>query len=153
MANSRYSLTIRDYDKELSTFRVNSALLTAANIVAQEGFATALKSAVQGITLGIVQKDTLTAKETVYSNLPPSDPVAQRESKWLVRSEDNSTHVISRNEIPTADLTNLTGNQEYITDFSAGVLAAFKSAWEAFVVSEDGNPVTLISLQAVGKRL
>src|SRR5258708_4883622 len=98
MANSHYSLSIRDYDKELSTFRVNSTLLTAANIVAQEGFATALKSAVQGITR-IVQKDTITAKETVYSNLLPSNPVAQRESKWLVRSEDNVTHLISRNEI------------------------------------------------------
>jgi len=153
MALSAYSASFRDYDKEISTFRVNSALLTAGNIVAQTSAASALLTALAGITIGIIAKNTLTAYDTTLSNVIPTNPIAQRESKWLVRSEDNVTHKIFRNEIPTADLTLLTGNQEYITDFTPTALADFKTAWEAFVLSEDGNACTLRSLQAVGKRL
>lgn len=153
MATSEYSLTLRDYDGELSRTRVNTALITAGNIVAQQAAMTALQTAIGGITLGVPASENRVLSAPSLSSAFAASPVAQRESKWLVRSEDNVTHKIFRNEIPTADLTLLTNNSEYVTDFTPAALAAFKTAWEALVVSEDGNACTLRSLQAVGKRL
>jgi len=153
VANSQYTASFRDYDGEPSSFRVNSALLTSGNIVAQTAAASALLTALAGITIGIIAKNQLIAYNTTLSSVLPTNPIAQRESKWLVLSQDNVTHKLFRNEIPTADLTLLTNHSEFITDFTPAALAAFKTAWEAFVLSEDGNACTLISLQAVGKRL
>jgi hypothetical protein len=153
MANSEYSVTFRDYSQELSRFRVNTVLLTAANFTAQMGLMGALLTALGGVTMGTPAKETRTAQSNTLSAGLPGSSEAQREKKWLVRSEDNVTHLIFRNEVPTADLSLLTGNSDTITDFTPTALAAFKSAWEAVVVSEDGNACTIRSMEYVGKRL
>ena len=153
MPNSTFSLSIRDYAGEISRFRVHITTLTAANFAATITALDTLSTAVQGVIIGVRARQITTADDSSLSNGLPSSPLAQRENKWLARSEDNVTHVIGRNEIPTADLTLLTNNSEIITDFTPAALAALKSAWEAVVVSEDGNNVTLRSLQYVGKRL
>lgn len=153
MATSLASITYIDYSSEKSTVKVNSALLTSGNIVAQEAAFATLISAIGAITLGNPTHEKLTALDTSLANAAPSNPLAQRENKWLVRSLDNVTGKILRNEIPCSDLSNLVSGTDFVTNFTAGVMLAFKTAWEAFVLSEDGNAVTVQSLEFVGKRL
>jgi len=153
VAVSQQSISFLDYSNERSNSRFNVILLTAANYVAWSAALTALYTAIQGITLGTLDKDRRIATVIEYSPVPPADVNAQRERKWLVRYTDNVTGVLYRNELPTADLSLLSGNSDMITVFPAGVLLDFKNAFQAAVVSPDGNAVTLVSLEHVGKRL
>lgn len=150
---SSYNLTVRDYDKELARTRVAVTPLTSGNFTAWNTALDNLQTGIIGIIIGEAAAEVRTAAQNTLSAALPTDPFAQRETKWIVRSEDTVTHEVFRNEIPTADLSLLSGNDEFITAFPVGPLATFKTAWEAAVVSPDGNPVTLISLQAAGKRL
>lgn len=153
MATSEQVITVRDYNNELSTVQFNVILLTAANYVAWSAALAALYTGITGITLGTLEKDRRVATEIKYAAVPPNDVNAQRERKWLVRGSDNVTGVIYRNELPTADLSFLTNHSDTISTFPAGALADFQTAYNAAVVSPDGNPMTLISLEHVGKRL
>jgi len=153
MAVSQQVISFIDYSNEKSRSKFNVILLTAANYVAWSAALTALYTAIQGITIGTLNSDRRIATQIDFSPVPPADVQAQREKKWLVRYSDNVTGNIYRNEIPTADLTLLSNNSDVISAFPAGVLGDFKTAFEAAVVSPDGNAVTLISLEYVGKRL
>jgi len=150
---SSYSLSVRDYDKELARTRVAVVPLSATNFTAWNTLLDNLQTGISGIIIGEPASEVRTAAQNTLSAALPTDPFAQRETKWIVRSEDNTTHEIFRNEIPCSDLSLLSGNDEFITSFPVGPLATFKTAWEAAVLSPDGNDVTLISLQAAGKRL
>ena len=152
-STSEYSLTVRDYDSELARTRVHVTQLASGNFTAWNSALDALQTGISGIILGVAASEVRTAASSRLDASLPSDKFAQRETKWIVRSEDSVTHEIIRNEIPTADLGLLSGNSEFITTFPVGPLADFKTAWEAAVVSPDGNPVSLVSLQAAGKRL
>lgn len=150
---SSYSVSILDYSNEKSSTRVAVEDIDGTNFAATVTAVQALRNAIGGITLGTVSSDDLTALSTFISRTPPTDKAAQRESKWLVRYEDDVTHKIYRNEIPTADQALLSGNSDLITSFPVGVLGTFKSAFEAIVRSPANNSVTVLSLQFVGKRL
>lgn len=153
MSTSSGSVSFLDYSNERSTVKFRIDQVIAGNYTAQATAVSNLQTALGGITLGNIASRILTAEETFISRTPPTNSFAQRESKWLVRSEDTVTHEIIRHEIPTADQNLLTSQSDLITVFPTGVLANFKTAWEAVVVSKAGNPVTLVSLEFVGKRL
>lgn len=146
-------LSVIDYDQELSSIRVKLPDIDAANYAATMTAVAALWAGCLGIITGNLKVSHVSTREVAYGANPPSNQFAQRETKWLIRYKDNTTNEIFRNELPTADLSLLTQNSDTITDFSAGVLLAFKNAWEAIVKSPNGNAVTMISLQHVGKRL
>ncbi len=148
-----FELSVLDYDNELSRIRCRIPDIDAANYAATTALVAALIAAMGAIGLGVFAKSHILTREVTYGSTPPSDQTAQRETKWLIRSEDTVTHEIVRHEFPCADLSFLTGNQDTVTDFTAGAMLAFKNAWNAVVESKAGNPVTLISLQHVGKRL
>ncbi len=148
-----FELSVLDYDNELSRIRCRIPDLDAASYAATTGLVATLIAAMGAIGLGVFAKSHILTREVTYGSTPPSDQTAQRETKWLIRSQDTVTNEIVRHEFPCADLTLLTGNSDTITDFTPSGLAAFKAAWEDVVESKAGNPVTLISLQHVGKRL
>jgi hypothetical protein len=150
---SSYGLTIRDYDKELTRTQVDVIELTSGNFAAWNTALDNLQAGILGIVIGEGASDRRTAETRFLGNSLPTDKFAQRETKWIVRYEDDVTHQLYRNEIGTADLALLSGNDEFITVFPVGALATFKTAWEAAVLSPNGNSVTVISLQAAGKRL
>lgn len=149
---SKYIVSYRDYGTpgEVSAVTFNGADLTAANIVAQTADADALRLAMQELILGGVDKRQLVAWVNETKTAPAS-AYAQRENKWLVRYHDNVTTAKQTLEIPTADLTKLdpTSNDKILrTD--ADVIA-FIAAFEAFVLSADGNPVTVDDILYVGR--
>lgn len=152
---SLYSLSVLDYSKEdrASSVRFNITTLNAGNYVAVGTAVGALQSAIDAVIVGNLASDRIIAVDNFITRARPASPAAQRENKWLLIYEDNTTHRLYRNELPTADLTLLTGGSDFISDLTVAPWAAFKTAFEAVVLSPAGNATTLREVQFVGKRL
>lgn len=139
-------------EPENASFRVPVVTLTAANLVAQQALHAALAASVAAITMGTVRHTTTLLDETVGTINPAASVLAQRENKFLCRYHDVSTGQKFRVSLPTADLSVLPNNSEFI-DLSTGVGATFKTDFEAVVRSPNNaaNAVTLDSIQFVGR--
>lgn len=146
-----YTRTMWDYGSEKTIFRCRCTALTAANFDAQETLRAALSVAIAGITIGTLEKWQHCNSE-FQTSTPPSDPFAQRESKWLIDYRDAVTEETYRMELGTADLDQLDPNDRahaHIGD--AGVVDAFVTALEAFALSKDGNAIEVVEMTFVGR--
>jgi len=155
MANlGLFSMSVKDYSKETSNFRLNIPLVDDSNIVAVNGQLATLRLATEAIELGNTVKDLRSWVNIALDPTPPTDKAAQRESKWLVSYIDTVTFDVYRCEIPCADSSLLIGQSDTINAVNfTGVVDTFRDAFEAVIVSKNGNAVTVQSLQFVGKRL
>jgi len=152
MAQPKSSIgqTITDYDKEKSTYSVTVVDITAANYAAQTTLYIALFNGVAGLTLGNVAKQSVVASVTEPDVSIPTNNLAQREVKWLVRYHDTSGRKF-RVELPTADLSLRENNSEFL-DLTGTEAAAFVDAFEAVAVSPaDQSAVVVDSIQSVGR--
>jgi len=156
---SRASQTLQDYGTpgsgtgaEKSTWAFWIATLTSGNFVAQTGLVSALFTAALDITLGS-QSGTNTLAVSTVTAIENTNPLAQRENKWLVRYHDTGGTKFTL-EIPTADLSLLSLGTEFLDLTDGGPIAAFVSAFEAVVKSPDDPAltVTVDSIQFVGRR-
>lgn len=141
-----------DYDGERSTASFNSELKTAVNFDAQDALELALRTALEGVTLGL-RVGFLSGNDyqTVSPKTESSNPLAQREGKWLCEyGNANNRH---RMEIPCADLTTLDPDNRGYMLLSSGAGASFKTAFEGYVLDVDGNAVTLFSAKFIGKNI
>lgn len=151
-----FSIRYTDYDAEPSTASGACAVLTAVNFDAQAAAYLSFRDALAAITKGLrVGYSHGLDEQTLAAKTAASDPLAQREIKWLVRYTDgvvdpSKTH---RMEIPGADLTFLDPNNRGYADLDDADVAAFVSAFEAFVLSPAGNAVTVDSIQFIGANL
>jgi len=155
---SQASQTLQDYGTpgsgtgaEKSSWAFWTSTLTAANFTAQTGLISALFTAALDLTLGSQAGTRVLAVSTV-SAVENTNPLAQRENKWLVRYHDTGGTKFTL-EIPTADLSLLDTGTEFL-DLAGTEAAAFKTAFEAVVKSPDDPTltVTLDSIQFVGRR-
>lgn len=143
------SVTLIDASNEKSTTRLNVRSLTDGAT-----FATAfgnLQTEIDAITGGSLYEvnEFLTTR---FTNVVPSD--GDREQKWLVRYQDNSTLRVYSNEIPNADwstVTRITGT-DYV-DLSVAPASDFVTAFEALVASPAGNQVTVLDIRFVGRNI
>lgn len=154
MADTGYSVFVfADFDGEKSSVRVRSTALNAGNFAAEETEHDALLSAIGAITLGEAVKHQFGNEETI-SIAPSDDDAAQREIKWLVQYHDATTFDRYTVELPCADTTKLDdedrGNAE-IGD--AGVVDAFIVAFEAFVLTKNGNSAVVDEITLVGRNV
>lgn len=156
---SQGSQSLQDYGTpgsgsgaEKSSWAFWIATLTAGNFVAQTGLVSALLTAALDITLGSQSASRVLAVSDV-SAVVNTNPLAQRENKWLVRYHDTAGTKFSL-EIPTADLSLLTLGTEFLDLTLAGPIADFVTAFEAVVKSPDDPTltVTVDSIQFVGRR-
>jgi len=156
---SRASQTLQDYGTpgsgtgaEKSAWAYWMSTLTAANIVAQLGLVSALNTATLAITRGSQAATNVLAVST-QSAVVNTDPLAQRENKWLVRYHDSGSTKFTL-EIPTADLSLLDTGTEFLNLADGGPIAAWVSAFEAVAKSPDDPTlsVTVDSIQFVGRR-
>lgn len=155
---SFYSETVADNtlkqngEPETATWAVPIITLTAANLVATNTLITNLQSAINGIILGTDTKIETVSHRQLNTPGPASDPLCQRENKYLIRYHDSTTGQKFRVSIPTADLSKLMTNSEFV-DVTATEGLAVKTAFEALVVSPNNssNTVTLDSIQFVGR--
>lgn len=152
MAVSAVHFGLLDYSGEPSNTRFRITEITSVNMATVVSDITDLGTGIDGISLM-----TLATQATILDNLflsrsKPASVDAQREKKWLIRYEDDTTHKIYRNEIPGADLSLLATNSD-MADLSLGAWTSFIAAFEAVVKSPDGNAVSFLDAQYVGKRL
>lgn len=156
MSKSTFHTSWIDYSLEPSNNKLTIAQITAGNLVATLALVDTLTSAMAGITKGQLHLSKVSARDVVINPNKPTDPTAQRESKWLARYHDTVTGKKYRTEIPTADITGtrLQANSD-MADLTEVHNAAFKTAFEAVVTDPDTglNPVVLDTMEFVGKRL
>jgi len=132
---------------------VKVAALTAANFDAQAILRNALEAAIEGIVIGVVQRQSL-GNEVIASISPSSDTAAQRESKWLVDYHDTTSLKRYSVEIGTADPDQLDAQDRAHAEIGdEDVVDAFITAFEAYVLSPTGGAVVVDEITWVGRNV
>lgn len=146
--------SIREYGTLGKSSRVGVFIptLNAGNIAAQLGLVSDLRTAIQGVIVGELQVETVTAQETQVSTDIPTDVHAQRENKWHVKMTETGTGNDVSIEIPCADLDLLSSNGEDM-DTASPEYTALVAALEAVALSNDGNAVTVNRVYFVGRSI
>jgi len=145
---------ITDYSNEKSNFGVNSTVLTAGNFAAQQTLAAALAGAIEDLTIGELTKQVALVP-VIDTPAIPTDPYAQRELKWLVRYQGDSSGKMFSIEIAAPDITgNVVPNTD-VADITSTDWAAFVTAFEAYAKSPDdvAETVTVIDARVVGRNI
>lgn len=157
MAQDSARFSWHDYDGEIAGTTFNTVEIDAANLAAQETLLSSLRVATNNILLSSVEQATIT-DNTWDTVVPVSNPFAQREIKWVVIAQDTSGNKFKANELPMANLDLLENNSKYliksgnvVVSDPSGYVAAFKSAYEAFAVSNDGEALVIIDMYQVGR--
>lgn len=153
---SFFSQSLTDYSDEKSNWSVPITTLTAANLAAQTTLIDNLKTAVAAITLMDVNKNETVVVRDIHAGVLPTNPLAQRENKWLIRYVSDASQKKFSVEIPGADLSLLsTAPQSDFMDSGSAEYAALKTAFEAIVRDPDdaSGTVTMGTVQFVGRRL
>lgn len=148
------SRTYQDYGGEVSTMKVNSTPVTAANFTAQQGLLTDLWSAADAITLGGMIRNQWGNVFTDPNPVLPSNTAAQRENKWLVTYHDTTTGKKYWLEVPCADTAQLDPNdRDHAHIGDADVVDDFVAAFNAVVRSEFDNAVLVDEITYVGRNI
>jgi len=153
---SFFSQSLNDFSDEKSNWGVAIATQTAANVVAQQALLATLITKTAAISLMSSIKEETVFLRTLHAGAQPTNPLAQRENKWLVRYSGDATFKRFSVEIPGADLSLLsTAPQSDFMDSSLAAYTEFMEAFEAVVKSPDDptESVTVINIQFVGRRL
>lgn len=158
-------LNRRDYGREITTMKVNTTDLTAGNLTAQLALATALVAAADDITRGITANSQLTIL-TPGTPTPPTDPLAQIETGWLIFYNDTQTFLDPGPDTipnpgfgkpfqlywPCADYsgTHLLEGEDFADLVDDADVAAFVAAFEAYVRSPYGGTIAISAIQVSG---
>lgn len=147
-------LTYRDASGELSNMTVHNGAITAVSIA---GFLTDfgdLKTAVDALVIGQLATEMWVGDKSLVSRDLPASDYAQRENKWLVTYEGDTSHKLFQIEIPTADAALRNQNNDDI-DITAAPFAAFVTAFETIARSPDSDveTVTVRGMKFVGRNL
>jgi len=148
------SIQITDYSNERSSFGVVSVTANAGNLAAQQTLAAALVGATEDITIGAVTKQTM-ALVILDAPAIPTSPYAQRELKWLVQYQGNTSGKIFTIEIAAPDITDNVAPNTDIADLSSSDWVAWTGAFEAYAKSPDNGTeaVTVIGARVVGRNI
>jgi len=148
-------VSTKDYNGEASTVTFPSADLTAANIEAKMTAGDALVTAMAAIENSLHVTKTYVAKRSPLSADPrASDATAHRELKWLVMYHDDTTFEKATLEIPCPDMAQQSATNRGHADIGdAGVVDAFITAFEAFVLPPGGNTAVVDDILIVGRNL
>lgn len=157
--------TLIDHSNEETRTSFYTGNITAASLPGTLTQFGALRTAIEGITLGVVAKESLKVFDTTLANVPPSDENAQRERKWVVSYEDSlaffddPVNAIPNAgyrkkftlEIGTADLVGRLLPNSDQADMTDPQIVAFVTAFEAIARSPYGGTVNVLGLTAVGR--
>lgn len=161
------NFTLLDHSGEKSNMSVRTGDVTAVSLPGLLTETGALRNAIDGITLGTLQSEQLTAFNTVLSNTLPSNVNAQRERKWLVVYQDDTqffdppVNAIPNEgylrkytlEIPTADPSGRMIAGTDLADPANAEIQAFVTAFENTGRSPAGGRVKVLSISLVGRNL
>lgn len=136
---------------ESSSTEIRIVTLTAGNVAATEALLGTLLTAIQGMSLGLLANETIVWSDTYSAAGFAADKAAQRELKWLVSMEDNTTHRIESFTIPCADTSLLPNSHSESIDLTAGAGLALKNAVEAVYRSINDHSCTMVRVKFVGR--
>lgn len=143
-----------DYSNEKSGVSVSSADIDAASFAAQQTAAAALSVALAVLSIGSLTKRTMT---DVLLDDPdiPTNVYAQRELKWLVSYQGDTSGKLFSLEIPCAALTGNVVAGTDLADITSTPWVNFIAAFEAFGRSPDNltETVTFRSAHVVGRNI
>lgn len=152
MAVHTYSVALRDWSNELGRTKVHMGPITAGTIAGALTQMGALRTAIAGITSGVVASEQWVGDDTNLSNALPVSEEAQRETKWLVTYQGDTSLKKFNITIPTAEFTGrlIAGSDE--ADLSNTDIAAFVTAFEAIARTPDSDTetVTVLSIRVAG---
>jgi hypothetical protein len=154
MAGGEIVLSVRDYDGDVGTTSLRTGAVTAVSLPGLLTQIGAYRTAVEGLIIGEMAKESLTAFSTILSQDRPSDQFAQRDTKWLVHYHDNTQFFDAplnaipnagylkpfSVELPTANLALL---DEGSTVLPALAISAYKAAAEAVGRSPYGGAIII----------
>lgn len=157
---SPFRMSFRDASDEVGFFGGYGELVTEEDYDAQRAAFVAFVTAVDGITIGQIVETEYAGILTVVNPIAvPTNPVAQRENKLLVRYYDAINFAKFTLSIPTINLTNLVFEAD-ARDFVSKTLwvgggtnmSTFVTAFQAFAKNPlTGNATVIKSLQFVGR--
>jgi len=136
----RLNLNFVDRDNEKASMSLHITDMTAGTFTAQNADLDDLITAIAGVTLLPLTKDSRIAVEVGFAPALPTAPYAQRGIKWLVRAVDPGGNAVTFH-IPGADLSLLASGESL--DLAAGEGLALKGAVEAVVRSNDGEAIVV----------
>jgi hypothetical protein len=133
-----------DYSNE-----IDDATIYTASPTAQER--TDYRTALEALILGVVVEQVQIDETSVYtgSTTPPADQFAQKEIRWLVRYTDDVTSDRYRLYIPTADAAILNQPNSDFLNLTLEPVLSFVNEFESIARSENGNTVTVNSIELV----
>jgi len=163
----RLGFSMLDYSREKASFSLATGEVTAVSLPGLLDEVGDLRTAIEGITAGVVSDESLSVFNTNLSNTPPTSALAQVESSWLVTYEDDlpffddPVNAIPNEgfgrlftlTIPTADLS-VTGILQANSDhanLANTAIAAFVTAFEATARSPYGGTVNVVDIMFVGR--
>lgn len=166
MAQGRMTFTMIDHDEEKSSFSINVGAVTAGTLPGLLTATGTLRTAIDGITLGNVNRESLSVFETPLTQEPPANELAQVESAWLIVYEDVSEYLDpGTNVVPNPGYHKLftaqLGTADYVgrlvpntdqADLTETNMAAFVSAFEATAISPYGGSVEIRQIRQVGRK-
>lgn len=148
--------TFTDISGEKSRVDINVATLTAGNIAAtlaaaDPGGAGNLGAAIAALSLCQAGSYDVLALQDAGVTTAPTDMYAQREIGLMVKYQDSVNNRLYRVTIPGPNwaVLGLAGTDSVNT--AAAQWTAFVTAFEAIAVSQDGNAVTVVGGQLVGR--
>jgi hypothetical protein len=148
-----FSLTYKDRENKSSVQRVGAAVLTAGNIVAQSTAAANLATATDNMSLGARVKTLLGNLTTTVAALPTNNN-ALRSRKFAVSYHDTTTGDKYTTQIPISNNAAVTMEPgTKLVDLTIDPAAAYVTAFNAFVASEDGNAVLIDQIRATGRHI
>ena len=151
---TRNPIQITDYSDEKSNFAVTSVTVNAGNLASEQTLAADLVAAIVDLTIGAVTKQE---QCLVILDTPaiPTSPYAQRELKWLVSYQGDTSGKKFTLEIAAPDITDNVVPNSDIADLSSTDWAAFVTAFEAYVRSPDNGTetVTVLGARVVGRNI
>lgn len=155
MAKANSQFTLLDYSNEKANTTIYNGAITAVSL---PGFLTELgnmRSSIDAITRGTLQKESWTGDVTVLSQIPPTDEDAHRETKWLVRYRGNTSQKIFTLTIPTADPNGKLLPQSDKANLTIEPFLTFVTRFNAFARTPDSDleNVTILDVTYVGRNL
>lgn len=90
MPQPSLTFTIRDYDNKPSNTEIHTGAVTAISLPGLLTQIAAMRAAVDGLTIGVIQNEKQTVFNTILSQDLPTNEFAQRGNKWIVYYHDNT---------------------------------------------------------------
>lgn len=156
-------IVLRDYSNELTTMKMNTVDLTAANLAAQQAALAALVTAVLPVTRGEVAESRLKII-TPGTSILPTNMQAQVETAWLITYTDSQQFLDPGTDLvpnpgwgllftmtlPTADYTDHLQVGSDFADLTDVDVAAFVTAFESLYLSPYSGTVVIQSMRVMG---